>query len=102
MILAFAILTRNMNDNFLEDWEEGIMMETKSINSPCIGVRQKLNFMDTSNDHDISKNKDDEPSQQEDSDYENDDEFSNAHENHPNHSTGTYFKVDNKEVGWKI
>ena len=93
MILAFVISTRNMNDNFLEDWEEGIMMETKSINSPCIGVRQKLNFMDTSYDHDSSNNKGDEQSQPDDSDDENDAEFSSAHENHQNHSTGTHFRV---------
>ena len=106
VILTFAILTRNMNDNFLEDWEEGIMMETKSINSPCIGVRQKLNFMDTSYDHDSSKNKEDEQSQPDDSDYENDGEFSNAHENHQNNSIGTHFKfkikgrVENLKVNY--
>ena len=88
-----------MNDNFLEDWEEGIMMETKSINSPFIGVRQKLNFMDTSYDHDSSKNKEDEQSQPDDSDYENDDEFSDAHENHHNHSIGTHYRVTNKGNG---
>ena len=91
-----------MNDNILEDWEEEIMMETKSINSPCIGVRQKLNFMDTSYDHDSSKNQDDERSQPDDSDDENDDGFSNAHENHQNHSTGMHFEVKNIGGSWKI
>jgi hypothetical protein len=38
------------------DEEEEIMMETKSINTHSVAVRQKLNFLDDSYENDDSKN----------------------------------------------
>ena len=43
-------------NNVADDCEEDIMMETKSIHSPKIDVRQKLNFLDASYEQDNSKN----------------------------------------------
>ena len=64
------------------------MMETKSINSPNIDVRQKLNFMDSSFDNDSDKNNEIRETHEVADQYNNDEESSKVEEVDQNHTLG--------------
>ena len=64
------------------------MMETKSINSPNIDVRQKLNFMDSSFDNDSDKNNEIRETHEVVDQYNNDEESSKVEEVDQNHTLG--------------
>ena len=72
-------------NNVADDCEEDIMMETKSIHSPKIDVRQKLNFLDASYEQDNSKN----DSSEED--------YSKARNVDQKQGQGTHENFDNKK-----
>ena len=64
------------------------MMETKSINSPNNDVRQKLNFLDASFDHDSDKIEEPQEMHEVEVMYNSDEERRNVEEVSRNHTLG--------------